>query len=105
MEKWIFILLTLMLLTLSLFGQEKNHNPYQPKLAPHLIPGYTHYMIAVSERGQDIVNLQSKGATSSILSTPGSAKRRRSPHVFLEDGTLNYRYLKSKIKYGEGPQG
>mgnify|MGYP004261932563 FL=1 len=103
MEKLFLTLLTLMLLTLSLFGQEKSENPYQPKLAPHLIPGYTHYMIAVSERGQDIVNLQSKGATSSIFSTPGSAKRRRSPHVFLEDGTLNYRYLKSKIKYGEGP--
>ena len=105
MEKLILILLTLMLLPLSLFGQEKSQNPYQPKLATHLIPGYTHYMIAVSERGQNIVNLQSKGATSAIFSTPGSAKRRRSPHVFLEDGTLNYHYLKSKIKYGEGPQG
>ena len=104
-EKLMLILAGLLILPCLLLAQEQASNPYKPKLAPHLIPGYTHYMIAISERGKDIVNLQSQGATSSILSTPGSAKRRRSPHVFLPDGTLNYRYLKSKIKYGAGPQG
>ena len=104
-EKLMLILAGLLILPCLLLAQEQASNPYKPKLAPHLIPGYTHYMIAISERGKDIVNLQSQGASSSILSTPGSAKRRRSPHVFLPDGTLNYRYLKSKIKYGAGPQG
>ena len=101
-EKLMLILAGLLILPCLLLAQEQ---AYKPKLAPHLIPGYTHYMIAISERGKDIVNLQSQGASSSILSTPGSAKRRRSPLVFLPDGTLNYRYLKSKIKYGTGPQG
>ena len=105
MEKLILVVLTLLVLPFFLFAQENSSNPYKPKLAPHLIPGYTHYLIAVSERGQDIVHLQSRGAGSSILSTPGAAKRRRSPHVYLPDGTLNYRYLKAKVKFGEGPQG
>ena len=104
-EKLMLILAGLLILPCLLLAQEQASNPYKPALAPHLIPGYTHYMIAISERGKDIVNLQSQGASSSILSTPGSAKRRRSPLVFLPDGTLNYRYLKSKIKYGAGPQG
>ena len=103
-EKLMLILAGLLILPCLVLAQEQASNPYKPKLAPHLIPGYTHYMIAISERGKDIVNLQSRGASSSILSTPGSSKRRRSPHVFLPDGTLNYRYLKSKIKYGAGPQ-
>ena len=105
MEKLILVVSALLILPFFLFAKENSNNPYKPKLAPHLIPGYTHYLIAVSERGQDIVTLQSKGATSSIFSTPGAAQRRRSPHVYLPDGSLNYRYLKSKVKFGEGPQG
>ena len=79
-EKLMLILAGLLILPCLLLAQEQASNPYKPKLAPHLIPGYTHYMIAISERGKDIVNLQSRGASSSILSTPGSAKRRRSHH-------------------------
>ncbi|SVE08180.1 uncharacterized protein METZ01_LOCUS461034, partial [marine metagenome] len=77
MEKLILVVSTLLVLPFFLFAQENSINPYKPKLAPHLIPGYTHYLIAVSERGQDIVHLQSRGAGSLILSTPGAAKRRR----------------------------
>ena len=54
------ILAGLLILPCLLLAQEQASNPYKPKLAPHLIPGYTHYMIAISERGKDIVNLQSQ---------------------------------------------
>ncbi|GIR61769.1 MAG: hypothetical protein CM15mP66_12170 [Pseudomonadota bacterium] len=103
-EKLMLILAGLLILPCLLLAQEQASNPYKPKLAPTLSGIHPlhdrHFRKREGHRQPSV-----KRSQFLDLSTPGSAKRRRSPHVFLPDGTLNYRYLKSKIKYGSGPQG
>ena len=48
-EKLMLILAGLLILPCLLLAQEQASNPYKPKLAPHLIPGYTLFMIDISE--------------------------------------------------------
>ena len=82
-EKLILILAGLLILPCLLLAQEQASNPYKPKLAPHLIPGYTHYMIAISERGKDIVNLQSRSQFPRFYRHPDRPNAEEAMSSFL----------------------
>ena len=70
-------------------------------LAPHLIPGYTHYMIAISEK---------EGHRQPSVRTVRSYRHPDRPNA-VEAPMSSFRMepritaTKSKIKFGTGPQG